>query len=90
MQLSVDKIMAIEGIIVRHIQRKKREVWRGRDGQTIKYKENELGGKYLVQFNTDQGSVIHFSVKYDGIGDTIPEAFNDYLEKNRPMSSLYP
>jgi hypothetical protein len=56
----------------------------------MKIHKNELGGKYLVQFNTDQGSVIHFSVKYDGIGDTIPEAFNDYLEKNRHMSSLYP
>lgn len=88
--LGVEKIMAIEGIIVRHIQRKKREVWRGRDGQTIEYKDNKLGGQYLVQFNTGQGSTIQFSAKYDGIGDTIPEAFDDYLDKNRPLSKLYP
>lgn len=45
-------------------------------------KANSLGGKYLISFKKDQGSTHHFSLRYDGIGDTIEDAYKDYCAKH--------
>ena len=88
--LTVEQILKIEGVCVRFIQKHKREVWRGRDGRQIIYKDNEIGGKYLLTFDRDQMSTVRMTLKYDGVGDTIQQAFADYLEKNKPLSTLNP
>jgi hypothetical protein len=88
--LTVEQILQIEGVCVRFIQRNKREVWRGMDGKEIIHKENALGGKYLLTFDNGQMSTVRMTLTHDGIGDTIQEAFADYLTKNRPLSTLNP
>jgi len=69
-------------------KRNKREVWCGRNGKEIIYKENALGGKYLITFDSGQWSTVKMTLTHDGIGDTIQEAFADYLNKNKPLSTL--
>lgn len=58
-----------------------------RDGRTMveSVKHNSYGGKYLVTFKRDQGAQLHFSLKHDGVGDTIEEAYADKLSKGVVM-----
>ena len=63
-----------------------------RDGQDVvvrngrrfvrETRSNSLGGKYLLTFRNDQCATVIFANKYDGIGDSIEEAYADYLKKN--------
>lgn len=45
-------------------------------------KDNVYGGKYFVQINANQYSTVIFNRKTSGIGDTVEEAYSDYLSKN--------
>ena len=45
-------------------------------------KFNSMGGKYLITKCNDQSSMVRFDKKTCGIGDTIEDAYNDFLKKN--------
>lgn len=90
-------IIAMEGIVIRRIPFTSTNCWTFRErplaaNESIievagrKYiqqiKENSLGGKWMVTFKNDQGSTVHFTLKYDGIGDTLAEALADYHAKH--------
>lgn len=47
--------------------------------------DNSLGGKYLISEKMDQGSTVVFSTKYDGVGDTIESAYEDFLLKKNSV-----
>lgn len=46
-------------------------------------KLNSLGGKYLITFASNQDSTVRFDLKRNGIGETIVQAYQDYLVKNK-------
>ena len=46
--------------------------------------ENTMAG-YAVTFSEDQGSIVRFSREVDGFGDTIVEAYQDFIKKNRAV-----
>ena len=44
---------------------------------------NPLGGKYLLTVQKDQMSTVRFNKAYSGIGETVEEAYQDFLEKQK-------
>lgn len=44
-------------------------------------KLNSFGGKYLIAMQMNQMASVTFNTKYDGIGDTIESAYQNYLDK---------
>lgn len=90
-------ILAMEGIVIRKIPVTSTSCYTFREralaeNESIiesngrkwiqQVKTNSLGGKYLIAFKNDQGSTLHFSLKHDGIGDTIEDAYQDYCDKH--------
>ena len=45
-------------------------------------KENSLGGKYIVTMENGQDELVRFTKKRSGIGDSIEQAYLDYISKN--------
>lgn len=43
---------------------------------------NVFGGMYFITFKDDQGATVIFDKKRDGIGETIENAYHNYLSKN--------
>lgn len=48
---------------------------------THRHTVNTLGGKYLVTFKRNQYAQVRFDKGRDGVGDTIKEAYRNYLQK---------
>ena len=54
-----------------------------RDGRElmVEHKTLSLGGKYLITFAANQDSMVRFDLNRNGIGNTIEEAYSNYLSK---------
>ena len=98
MDLSVEDILGMDGIVVRNIPKTSTSRWIYREGQTLRageiividnrgrkvlevVKNNALAG-FIVTFCHGTGSMVQFSKKTDGCGDTIQSAYKDWLKKN--------
>jgi hypothetical protein len=98
MDLSAEDILGMDGIVVRNIPKTTTERWSYREGQTLRtgetlvtddrgrtlreiVKHNALAG-FIITFCRGQGSMVQFSKKTDGCGDTIQSAYKDWLQKN--------
>lgn len=42
---------------------------------------NAFGGKYLVTISQNTGPNVIFNIKFCGVGETIDQAYNDFIEK---------
>jgi hypothetical protein len=98
MDLSAEDILGMDGIVVRNIPKTTTERWIYREGRALRAGEtiviNHLGRKvrelvkdnalagFIVTFCRGQGSMVQFSKKTDGCGDTIQSAYKDWLKKN--------
>lgn len=89
-------ILAHDGIVIRKIPLTTTEILSHRERPLLhneevveirgrlciqRTKENSLGGKYFVTFKKDQYTTVQFSLRHDGLGDTIEEAYQDYFAK---------
>ena len=75
-ELTVEKILGVEGIVIRKIPRESRTKWS--DGRE-EVKVNSLGGKYLVTLKHNQDSIVRFTIGRDGVGETLQDAWRDLL-----------
>lgn len=85
--MKLHDILKLEGIVIRLIPRETVTYWRhwseGKLTREEEVKTNSLGGQYLIQFKPDQGKTIMFHKERSGIGDTIENAYLDYINKER-------
>ena len=91
--MKLAKILELEGIVIRKIPKETVRYWTAKETDkgamlnhrgrwvTKEVKQNSLGGKYLIQFASDQSSQVRFNLKSCGIGGTIEEAYSNYMEK---------
>tara|TARA_A100001201_G_scaffold139467_1_gene131487 strand:+ start:294 stop:593 length:300 start_codon:yes stop_codon:yes gene_type:complete len=98
--VSIEEILSEEGIVVRRIPYTTRRLSFMRPGGKLREGErieeiggrelvvsetkNKFGGKYFVEFARHQSETVRFSKKYSGVGDTIEEAYTDYMQKTTP------
>lgn len=61
------------------------KIYKAPDGVDVaeETKVNVLGKKYLVTFSNDTDQNVIFNVKFCGVGETIEEAYNDFVEKHK-------
>lgn len=84
--MTLAQILAIPGIVIRLIPKQTTSTWVGyRDGKrfsetnTVK---NSLGGQYIITFVKGQGDTVKYSLSVCGVGDTIEDAYVDWVSKN--------
>ena len=69
--LSIEEIMSIECIVVRNLP------------VDYNFGKRNIKKGFMVTIEKRSSDSVFFSCGHDGIGKTIPEAYNDYINKNK-------
>lgn len=71
--------------VLESYRKKGAKIYKAPDGVDIAEltKKNTIGGKYLVTFSHTTDPNVIFNVKFCGVGETVEQAYNDFIEKRK-------